>query len=106
MEFPLLSPIQFGKITINKLDIRDYSTAEDYLSFDQRGGVAQNHALISSMSGQDVAVIKNLRGPDYLRAVKVCNDIIDSDAVVAFPKTSDQEQGDQKGAAEKKLPAC
>lgn len=90
---PLKHPIQIGKTTIDKLTFRDYTTAGDYLSFDQRGGVAQRISLIASLTGTDEALIKQLRGPDYRKAEKIADDLINAD-----------EYGDDQGegGAEKK----
>lgn len=75
----LKHPITFGKITIDKLNFRDYTVAGDYLSFDQRGGVAQRIALISSLTGSDEELIKNLRGPDYRKAEALADAMMDAD---------------------------
>lgn len=92
---PLKHPITIGKTTIDKLTFRDYTTAGDYLSFDQRGGVAQRIALIASLTGTDEALIKQLRGPDYRKAEKIADDLINAD-----------EDGDvDEGGAEKKSSA-
>ncbi len=66
----LKHPIIVGKLTIGELNFRDYTTAEDYLAFDQRGGVAQDIAFIASLTGTDETVVKKLRGPDFRRAQK------------------------------------
>lgn len=79
MKLPLKHPLTFGKKTINALTFRDYTTAGDYLSFDQRGGVAQRIALIASLTGTDEEVIKQLRGPDYRKAEKIADDLIQAD---------------------------
>lgn len=76
-------PLILGKKQITELNFRDYTTAEDYLSFDQRGGVAQRIALIASLTGTDEALIKQLRGPDYVRAEKIASDMLDQDAMAA-----------------------
>lgn len=76
-------PLILGKKQITELNFRDYTTAEDYLSFDQRGGVAQRIALIASLTGTDEALIKQLRGPDYVRAEKIASDMLEADAVAA-----------------------
>lgn len=92
---PLKHPITIGKTIIDKLTFRDYTTAGDYLSFDQRGGVAQRIALIASLTGTDEALIKQLRGPDYRKAEKIADDLINAD-----------EDGDaDEGGAEKKSSA-
>lgn len=91
----LRSPLTLGKKTITELNFRDYTTAEDYLSFDQRGGVAQRIALIASLTGTDEALIKQLRGPDYVRAEKIASDMLAADEAAAG-------DGDAENAAEKK----
>lgn len=75
----LKHPLPFGKKTIDSLTFRDYTIAEDYLSFDQRGGVAQRIALIASLTGTDEEVVKQLRGPDYRAAEKMADALIRSD---------------------------
>lgn len=79
----LSTPLNLGKKQITELSFRDYTTAEDYLSFDQRGGVAQRIALIASLTGTDEALIKQLRGPDYVRAEKIASDMLEADAAAA-----------------------
>ncbi|BCB28434.1 hypothetical protein SKTS_33200 [Sulfurimicrobium lacus] len=86
----LKHPLTFGKMTVDSLTFRDYTTAGDYLAFDQRGGVAQRIALIASLTGSDESLIKQLRGPDYRAAEKIADDMINGD-----------EAGDEE-AAEKK----
>lgn len=88
----LKHPLTFGKLTVNKLTFRDYTTAGDYLAFDRRGGVAQRIALIASMSGTDEALVQQLRGADYQAAAKIVDDMIanDEESLVtdsAAPKT-------------------
>jgi hypothetical protein len=90
MDLPLKNPLTFGKTTISKLTFRDYTTAGDYLSFDQRGGVAQRIELIASLTGQDAELIKQLRGPDYRAAEKI------ADAMIAA------DDSGEEGAQEKK----
>lgn len=75
----LKHPLTFGKITVDELTFRDHATAGDYLSFDQRGGVAQRIALIASLAGQDEELIKQLHGADYRAAVKIADELIDAD---------------------------
>lgn len=75
----LTKPLTIGKLTIDKLTFRDHTTAADYLSFDQRGGVAQRIALIASMSGTDEALIKQLSGRDYLAAEKLVDGLMAED---------------------------
>lgn len=87
----LKHPLTFGKKTVDTLTFRDYTTAGDYLAFDQRGGVAQRIALIASLTGSDEALISQLRGPDYRAAEKIADAMILAD-----------EAGDGEDAAEKK----
>ncbi|MRD73293.1 phage tail assembly protein [Rhodocyclus tenuis] len=75
----LKHPLTFGKKTISSLTFRDYTTAGDYLSFDQRGGVAQRIALIASLTGTDESLIRQLRGPDYRAAEKIADELIEAD---------------------------
>lgn len=91
----LKHPLTFGKLTIDELTFRDYTTAGDYLSFDKRGGVAQRIALIASLTGTDEDLIKQLHGPDYRAAERIADDLINSDA----PEEND-ENGEE--ASEKK----
>jgi hypothetical protein len=90
----LKTPLTFGKKTIDTLTFRDYTTAEDYLAFDNRGGVAQRIALIAALSGTDEALIKQLHGPDYLRAEALVSTLLDNDA--------DDGGAAEEDAAEKK----
>jgi hypothetical protein len=78
-KLPLKHPLTFGEKTISELTFRDYTTAGDYLSFDQRGGVAQRIALIASLTGTDEILISKLWGPDYRRAEKMADDMISAD---------------------------
>jgi hypothetical protein len=75
----LKHPLTFGKTTVSSLNFRDYTTAGDYLSFDQRGGVAQRIALIASLTGTDESMIKQLHGVDYRAAEKIADDLIKAD---------------------------
>lgn len=75
----LKHPLTFGTTTIDSLMFRDYTTAADYLSFDQRGGVAQRIALIASLTGTDESLIRQLRGRDYRAAEKKADELIQSD---------------------------
>ncbi len=95
MKLPLKHPLTFGKTTITHLTFRDYTTAGDYLAFDQRGGVAQRHALIASLTGTDESVVRNLRGPDYRAAEKIADDMIqaDEDEAAAEAKAKAEEGG-------------
>lgn len=86
----LIAHIIIGKTQITELNFRDYTTAEDYLSFDQRGGVAQRIALIASMTGTDEALIRQLRGPDYIRAEQLVSDMLEADATAASEANADR----------------
>lgn len=95
MDLLLKHPLNIGKTVVAKLVFRDYTTAADYLSFDQRGGVAQRIALIASLTGTDEALIKQLRGPDYRAAERIADRMMSDDEVEA--------DADEKAkAAEKK----
>lgn len=88
----LKHPLQIGKTTINKLSFRDYTTAADYLSFDKRGGVAQNISLIASISGTSEELIMQLRGPDYREASRIVDALIAADdAAVASEASSEKK---------------
>ncbi len=78
-KLPLKHPLTFGKKTVDFLTFRDYTTAADYLSFDQRGGVAQRIALIASLTGTSEELVKQLRGPDYRAAEKLADELIQAD---------------------------
>lgn len=91
----LVRPLTLGKKQITELTFRDYTTAEDYLCFDQRGGVAQRIALIASLTGTDEALTKQLRGADYIRAEKIVSDMLDNDATEA----EGAESGEKKSSA-------
>ena len=91
----LTTPITLGKKTLESLTFRDFTIAEDYLAFDNRGGVAQRIALIAAISGTDEAVIKQLHGADYLRAEKLVSVLLDHDA-------DEGVVDDSEDAAEKK----
>lgn len=93
MKLLLKTPLQIGQTAINSLTFRDYTTAGDYLAFDQRGGVAQRIALIASLTGTDEALIRQLRGADYRAAERIADAMINAD-----------EDGAplEEGAAEKK----
>lgn len=93
MKLTLKYPLTFGKTTVGELHFRDYTTAGDYLAFDQRGGVAQRIALIASLTGTDEALIRQLRGADYRAAERIADAMINAD-----------EDGAplEEGAAEKK----
>lgn len=86
-KLPLKHPLTFGKKTIDSLTFRDYTTAGDYLAFDQRGGVAQRIALIASLTGTDESLIRQLHGPDYRTAEKMADELIQAD---------EAEEGEEK----------
>lgn len=92
MKLPLKHPLVFGKKTVDFLTFRDYTTAGDYLSFDQRGGVAQRIALIASLTGTDEELIKQLRGPDYRAAEEIANKMIEDDEKIDEGGTGDPEK--------------
>lgn len=103
MKMKLKHPLEFGKITVEELNIREYTTAADYLSFDRRGGVAQRIALIASMSGHDEKLIEQLRGSDYRRAEQLCEQLMADDEVEAVQdKSIFQDKTPAQEAAEKK----
>ncbi|MBI5919019.1 MAG: phage tail assembly protein [Nitrosomonadales bacterium] len=79
----LKHPLTLGKLTVSELNFRDFTTAADYLSFDQRGGVAQRIALIASLSGTDEELVKQLRGVDYRAAEKMADAMIEADATAS-----------------------
>jgi hypothetical protein len=82
MKLKLKYPLVFGKKTIEELTFRDYTTAEDYLSFDAKGGVAQTIGLIASLTGTDEDIIRKLRGTDYRAASRIADRmILDDDAI-------------------------
>lgn len=89
----LIKPLTIGKKTITEINFRDYTIADDYLSFDNRGGVAQRIALIASLTGTDEVLIKQLHGVDYVRAERIASKMLDDDASAAT-----------EADAEKKLP--
>ncbi|TPQ28944.1 hypothetical protein [Methylomonas koyamae] len=86
----LLIPLRLLKTEITEINFRGYTTAEDYLSFDQRGGVAQRIALIASLTGTDEALIRQLRGPDYIRAEQLASDMLEADATAASEANADR----------------
>ncbi len=95
-------PLAFGKKTVEELTFRDHSTAADYLSYDQRGGVAQRISLIASLTGTDESLVQQLRGSDYRRAEQMAENIMAADEAEAladgelFPKTPAQEAAEKK----------
>lgn len=93
----LKHPLTFGKTTISSLNFRNYTTAGDYLSFDQRGGVAQRIALIASLTGTDEELIKQLRGPDYRAAETIADELIQSDEAEAKKTNAGEAEGEDAG---------
>ena len=93
----LKHPLTFGKKTVDSLNFRDYTTAGDYLSFDQRGGVAQRIALIASLTGTDESLIQKLRGPDYRAAEKIADKMINDD------DSDTPDENESEGGSSKKL---
>jgi hypothetical protein len=83
MKLKLRHPIPLGSKPIEELTFRDYTVAADYLSFDVRGGVAQNIALIASLTGTDEALIRQLRGPDYRAATAIADGMLAKDGEAA-----------------------
>jgi hypothetical protein len=91
MKLKLKTPLVFGKKTIEELTFRDYTTAGDYLAFDTKGGVAQEHELIANLTGTDKAIIEQLRGPDYRAAARIADEMILADS-----KAVDEENPEKK----------
>ena len=89
--------LEIGKLTISELKFREHTTAADYLAFDKRGGVAQNIALIASMSGTEEEVVQRLHGADYLACVAIVEAAMAADQVAP----GNREETPQE-AAEKK----
>ncbi|MDR0700952.1 MAG: phage tail assembly protein [Azoarcus sp.] len=83
MELKLQHPVTVGRREVEALTFRGYTTAGDYLAFDQRGGVSQNIALIASLTGTDESLIRQLRGPDYLAASRIADKLIAGDSELA-----------------------
>lgn len=79
MKLALKHPITVGAATVAELTLREHTIAEDYLAFDQRGGVAQRIALIASIAGTDEALIKRLHGVDYQRAEREVDRLLRED---------------------------
>jgi hypothetical protein len=75
----LKHPLNLGSRILEELTFRDYTTAADYLAFDVRGGVAQNIALIASLSGTDEVLVKRLSGADYKAACRVVDKLLSDD---------------------------
>ena len=93
IKMPLKHPLTIGKMTVSSLTFRDYTTAGDYLAFDQRGGVAQRIALVASLTGTDDALVKQLRGPDWVEAERIADRILagDEEPVGDTPEKKPQE---------------
>ncbi|WP_407059066.1 phage tail assembly protein [Ralstonia syzygii subsp. celebesensis] len=106
-KLPLKYPLPIGKTTISHLTFRDHTIAEDYLSFDKRGGVAQRIALIASLTGTDEELVKKLRGVDYRRAEKMADTIIEADEEAEEPtaESSETPPEDEATAAARKSSA-
>lgn len=105
MEIILKHPLKLGeKTTLDKITLRDHTTAADYLSFDRRGGVAQRIALIASLSGQDESVIERLHGADYRRAERASDKLLIEDEAEAITDKEiyPEEKTAEQLAAEKK----
>lgn len=102
----LKHPIKLGeKAEVTQLKFREYTTAADYLSFDQRGGVAQRISLIASLTGNDESLIQKLHGGDYRRAEKLADDLMAADedeAAQDSGKETPKEQSPEELAIEKK----
>ncbi len=94
MKFVLKHPITVGSSTIDSLTLRDHTRAEDYLAFDQRGGVAQRIALIASVAGTDEALVKQLHGADYRRAEEQVNKLLEADEAAVAEDVKQAAQGD------------
>ena len=82
----LKHPLTFGKKTIDKLQFRDYATAEDFLAFDEPGQQRATIQLIANLTGNDYDVIKQLHVADYRAADKIATALIAA-----------QEDGDDSG---------
>jgi hypothetical protein len=91
MKLKLIHPISVGQKTIEELTFREHTLASDYLAFDTRGGVAQNIALIASLSGTDEALIRRLSGADYRAAAKIAGDLIDGDEALPGAETAEKK---------------
>lgn len=101
----LKHPLKLGEkgATLDKLVLRDHTIAEDYLAFDQRGGVAQRQALIASVAGTDEAVVRKLHGADYVALERQVDALLQAAEVEALgnePKTG--PDGHPPGDAQKK----
>lgn len=76
----LQHPLELGKLTISELKFRAYATAEDLLAFDEKGPNLQTIALIASLTGNDVELIKKLHHHDLRRADKIASEMIKPEA--------------------------
>ncbi len=92
----LKTPLPFGKTEIKELTFRDYTLASDYLSFDQRGGVAQRIALIASLTSTSEELVMQLRGKDYRRAEQM------AEALMAADERDDEPGEDENLTEEQK----
>ena len=97
MKLTLKHPLTFGKKTVEALNFRDYTVAEDYLAFDVKGGVAQRIRLIANLSGTDDELVKCLRGPDYRAAERLVDALLLAD-VEGEP--GEGEDGPEKKSSE------
>jgi hypothetical protein len=91
MKLKLIKPLTVGKKVIEELTLRDYTLASDYLAFDVRGGVAQNHVLIASLAGTDEALIRQLSGADYLAAVRFIDSLLSADQALSKEPTPEKK---------------
>lgn len=102
--YTLKHPIKLGeKTTLDSLTLREHVIAEDYLAFDQRGGVAQRMALIASVAGTDEALVRKLHGADYValeRRVDALMQAAEVEALADEPKAG--SDGQPVGEAQKK----
>ncbi len=85
-QLTLKCPLVFGNTTIEKLQFREYATAEDFLAFDEPGHQRATIQLIANLTGQDFDVIKRLHAADYRAADKIATALI-----------ADQEGGGEPG---------
>lgn len=74
--FKLKHPLTVGNTTIDKLNFRDYATADDLLAFDERGPNHQTIVLIANLTGTDAALIGKLHVVDFRAADKIASDLI------------------------------
>lgn len=82
--YALKHPLTLKNGTLDKLTLRDHVIAEDYLAFDQRGGVAQRLALIASVAGTDEQLIRRLHGADYVALERLVDQLLNSAEVEAL----------------------